>query len=89
MSQVIDIKDDLAERRDETRQQEQCIQVEQLHTRWHRPVPARVVALEKGLLVALVLVVLPLLALALIIAVVFFLFVCCSRLVGTLLRRAR
>ncbi len=86
MSQVVDLKDELAEQRQVTKQQEQRIRVEQEHRRWCRPVAARVLTLEKGLRAALVLVVSPLLLLALLLAVVFFLFVCCCHLAGKLSR---
>ena len=86
MSQVVGVKDEFEKQRRATQQQEERIRVEQVHRRWCRPVAARVLTLEKGLLVALMLVVLPLLLLALVLAAVFFLFVCCCQLIGNILR---
>lgn len=86
MSQVVGVKDEFSEQRRATHEQEQRIRVEQVHRRWCRPVAARVLTIEKGLLVALLAVVLPLLLLALLLAAVFFLFVCCCQLIGNVLR---
>ena len=89
MSQVVGVKDEYEEQRRATHEQEQRIRVEQVHRRWCRPVAARVLTLEKGLLVALLLaVVLPLLLLALLLATVLFLFVFCCQLIGKVLRSA-
>ena len=87
MSQVVGVKDEFEEQRKATHEQEQRIRVEQVHRRWCRPVAARVLTLEKGLLAALLLaVVLPLLLLALLLAVVFFMFIGCCQLIGNVLR---
>lgn len=86
MSQVVGVKDEFEQQRQATREQEQRIHVERVHRRWCRPVAARVLTIEKGMLAALLVLMLPLLLLALLLAAVFFLFVFCCQLIGKAIR---